>query len=76
MNLDIFKSNNEDRAFLAYIKREALFIINTNISDDLKQYWYDYYKALMELCKASYESNVKNDYDFIYNIVLTKNYLK
>ena len=29
MNLDIFKPNNEDGAFLAYIKREALSIINT-----------------------------------------------
>ena len=76
MNLDIFKPNDEDGAFLAYIKREALFIINTNIADDSKQYLYDYYKALMELCKASYESEVKNDYDFIYNIVQTKDYLK
>ena len=62
MNLDIFKPNNEDGAFLAYIKREALSIINTNIADDSKQYWYDYYKALMELCKASYESFIKDSY--------------
>lgn len=76
MNLDIFKPNNEDGAFLAYIKREALSIINTNIADDSKQYWYDYYKALMELCKASYKSVIKDSYQFISNIVQTKDYLK
>ena len=76
MNLDIFKPNDEDGAFLAYIKREALSGINIHPDDDSKQYWYDYYKALMELCKASYKSAVKEGYEFISNIVQTKEYLK
>lgn len=76
MDLSIFQPNNSDGAFLAYIRREALSIINTNIDDDPKQYWYDYYKALIELCKASYKSAVKDGYDFISNIVQTKEYLK
>lgn len=76
MNLSIFQQNNSDGDLLAYIKREALSIINANIADDSKQYLYDYYKALMELCKASYKSEVKNAYDFISNIVKTKDYLK
>ena len=35
MNLDIFKPNDEDGAFLAYIKREALSHININEVENL-----------------------------------------
>lgn len=76
MNLDIFKPNNEDGDFLAYIKREALFHININKLEDDKINYYDYYKALMELIKASKNSSYKNSYNFINAIVHYKDYYK
>lgn len=76
MDLSIFQQNNSDGAFIAYIKREALSGITCHQNGDEKQYWYDYYKALMELCKASAKSAVKDPYDFISNIILNKDYLK
>lgn len=72
MNLDIFKQNDSDGAFLAYIKREALSRIEEPNTEDTKQYWYDYYKALTELCIASKNSSVKNSSTFIANIVGTR----
>ena len=76
MDLSIFQPNDSDRDFLAYIKREALSGINIYPDDNSKQYWYDYYKALIKLCEASYKSAVKEGYEFISNIVQTKDYLK
>ena len=69
MNLDIFKPNDKDGAFLAYIKREALSHISTINIEYNKIYWYDYYKALTELCIASKNSSVKDSSTFIANIV-------
>ena len=76
MDLNIFKPDDSDRAFIAYIKREALSGITCHQNGDVKQYWYDYYKALMELCKASAESIVKDSYDFISNIISKQDYLR
>lgn len=74
MDLNIFKPNNEDGAFLAYIKREALSHINTFDIKEHKVYWYDYYKALIELIKANINSLYKNPYNFIDTIIRYKDY--
>lgn len=76
MNLDIFKPNDEDGAFLAYIKREALSHISTINIEYNKIYWYDYYKALIELIKASINNPYENSYNFIDNIIHYKDYYK
>lgn len=76
MNLDIFKPNDEDGAFLAYIKREASFHIEQFKDVQTKEYWYEYYKALTELIIASNKSRAKNPYEFISNIIESTDYLK
>lgn len=76
MNLDIFKPNDKDGAFLAYIKREASFHIEQIRESPTKEYWYEYYKALMELVIASKNSNAKNPYEFVSHIIESKDYLK
>lgn len=75
MNLDIFKPNDKDGAFLAYIKREALSNINIVHVDHEKEYWYDYYKALITLINASINSPIKDPWTFINNIIQNKEYL-
>lgn len=75
MNLDIFKQNNSDGAFLAYIKREALSRIAEPNTEDTKQYWYDYYKALIDFVNASKRSSVNDPRTFIWNIIGVKDYL-
>lgn len=76
MNLDIFKPNNGDGAFLAYIKREASFHIEQIHDSPTKEHWYEYYKALMELVIAGKNSRAKNPYEFVSYIIESKDYLK
>lgn len=76
MNLDIFKPNDKDGAFLAYIKREASFHIEQFRESSTKEHWYEYYKALIELIIASNNSSAKNPYEFISYIIESKDYLK
>lgn len=76
MDLDIFKPNDGDGDFLAYIKREALAHINTFNIKEHKMYWYDYYKALIELIKVNINSPYKNSYNFIDTIIRYKDYYK
>lgn len=75
MNLDIFKPNDGDGAFLAYIKREALAHITKYCEEVTKEYWYDYYKALINFIIASKNSPIKDSFSFIDNILDKKDYL-
>ena len=76
MNLDIFKPNDGDGAFLAYIKREASFHIEQIHDSPTKEHWYEYYKALMELVIAGKNSRAKNPYEFVSYVIESKDYLK
>ena len=69
MDLSIFKVDNSDGAFLAYLKREALVKIEEYNKDDIAEYWYNYFKALIELSKASKNSPINDSMDFIQRTI-------